>query len=220
MIPVNVTVQFMREGVKNSAGMRLSMDMTAEEAVQGIVQYLHLPTSSVYQLLRQRQMIDPEMRLFEAAVQEGDIVQLTVIDANTTLGTPGIGRGMAGGILSRLGGRNNSDPIPIQAALIMPDGQPVYLQRTRALIGRADESLGYPADALDVELTRFDPDRTVSRPHAQIVYADGRFTIRDLHSQGGVKINDGLISLSQSQLINDGDVITIGNVILQFRCDY
>jgi len=219
MIPVNVTVQFMREGVKNSAVLRLSMDMTAEEAVRGIVQHLNLPTSSVYRLLRQRQMIDPGTRLFEAAIQEGDIVQLTVVDANTTLGTPGIGRSMAGGVLARLGSRTDSEPLPVQAALIMPDGQPLYLQRTRALIGRADETLGYSNEMFDVELTPFDPDRSVSRPHALIVYADGHFTIRDLHSQGGVKINDALISLSQSQLIHDGDVITLGSVMLQFRCE-
>ena len=219
MIPVNVTIQYMHEGVKNSAVLRLSMDMTADEAVRGIVQYLHLPTSSVYRLLRQRQLIEPETRLFDASIQEGDIVQLTVVDSNTTLGTPGVGRTMAGGVMSRLGGHNGSDPLPVLAALIMPDGQPLYLQRTRALIGRADESLGYPADLFDVELTPFDPDRTISRPHAQIVYADGHFTIRDLHSQGGVRINNRLITLSQAQPIHNGDVIALGSVILEFRCE-
>jgi hypothetical protein len=219
MIPVNVTVQFMREGVKNSATMRLSMDVMAEEAANGIVQYLGLPSAGEYRLLRQRQVLDPGKRLFEAGVQEGDILQLTVVDANTTIGMPGIGRSLVGGVLSRLGGRASDDPLPVQAALIASEGQKLYLKRARALIGRADETIGYPAEALDAELTPFDPDRTVSRPHALIVYADGGFTIRDLYSQSGVLVNGKTVSPSQAQPIYDGDVLTFGSVALQFRCD-
>src|SRR5579864_3452434 len=112
MIPVNVTLQFMRDGVKGSATMRLSMDVTAAEAANGIVHYLGLPTDGEYRLLRQRQLLDPDKRLFEAGVQEGDILQLTVVDANTTLAMPGLGRSLAGGVLSRLGGRTSDEPLP------------------------------------------------------------------------------------------------------------
>jgi hypothetical protein len=219
MIPVNVTVQFMREGVKNSATMRLSMDVTVDEAANGIVQYLALPPVGDYLLLRQRQVLDPTKRLFEAGVQEGDILQLTVIDANTTLAMPGLGRSFAGGVLSRLGGRTSDEPLPVQAALVAPDGRKLWLRRARAMIGRADQTLGFPAESLDVELTDFDPDRTVSRPHALIVYADGSFTVRDLYSQSGVLVNGSRVSPSQAQPIYDGDVLTFGSVALRFRCD-
>lgn len=219
MIPVNVTVQFMRDGVKGSATMRLSMDVTTAEAANGIVHYLGLPSDGEYRLLRQRQVLDPAKRLFEAGVQEGDILQLTVVDANTTLAMPGLGRSLAGGVLSRLGGRTSDEPLPVQAVLIAPDGQKLWLRRARALVGRADEALGYPAESVDVELTSFDPDHTVSRPHALIVYAEGSFTVRDLYSQSGVWVNGNHISPSQAQPIYDGDVLTFGSVALQFRCD-
>ena len=199
--------------------MRLSMDVTAANAAHGIVQYLGLPSDGEYRLLRQRQALDPTKRLFEAGVQEGDILQLTVVDANTTLAMPGLGRSLIGGVLSRLGGRGSDEPLPVHAVLIAPDGQKLWLRRGRALIGRADETLGYPADFFDVELTPFDPDRTVSRPHALIVYLEGSFTVRDLYSQSGVLINGSHISPSQAQPIYDGDVLTFGSVALQFRCD-
>ena len=217
MIPVNVTIQFMREGVKDSATMRLSMDVTAEEAAHGIVQYLALPPDSVYRLLRQRQVLEPDRRLFEVGVQEGDILQLTVVDANTTLAIPGMGRSMAGGVLSRLGGRTSDELLPIQAGFVAPDGRTLWLRRARALVGRADETLGYPVESLDVELTEYDPDHTVSRPHALIVYSDGNFTVRDLYSQSGVLVNSIHISPSQAQPFYDGDVLTFGSVALQFR---
>ncbi len=219
MIPVNVTVQFQREGVKGSATMRLSIDMTAEQAARGIVQYLNLPPGGRYRLLRQRQVLDSAVRLFEAGIQEGDILQLTSLDANATLGLPGAAHGIASGILNRLGGRAEGEPLPIRAALIANDGQMIPLLRTRALIGRADPSLGYPNGAFDAELTTFDPDRTVSRPHALIVYTDGKFSIRDLYSQSGVLVNGLTISPSQAQPIYDKDVLTFGSVSLQFRCE-
>ena len=80
MIPINVTIQFIRNGNKGSASMRLSMDMTAAEAAQGIAQYLSLPEGGVYRLMRQRQVINPTSRLFEAGVQDGDILQLAELD--------------------------------------------------------------------------------------------------------------------------------------------
>ncbi len=218
MIPVKVTLQYLsNDGMKNSASMRLSMDMTVAEAVKGIVAYLNLGDEGVYQLLRQRHPLDDEMRLFEVGVQEGDILQLTVMDANATI--TGLSAGLAGGILSRLGGKAGDDPLPVRAALIAQEGQSYMLRHTRALIGRADERLGFPPEALDADLTALDPTRAVSRPHAMIVFADGIFTIRDLFSQSGLTINGQRVSPSQAQAIRDGDMLGFGGVMLQFRCE-
>jgi len=219
MIPVTITLQYLHEGVKNSASMRLSIDMTAREAVQGITTYLSLPAGSTYRLLRQRQLLEHDIRLFEAGVQEGDILQLTEIDSNTTIGASNLGRSMAGSLLSRLGGKAGDEPLPMRAALLTQDGRSFLLRHTRALIGRADERVGYPPESFDVELTAMDNDRTVSRPHAMIVYAEGCFTVRDLYSQRGVQVNGQMISPSQVQAIKDGDILTIGDVVLQFRCE-
>jgi hypothetical protein len=218
MIPVKVTLQYLSsDGVKNSASMRLSMDMTITEAIRGIVEYLNLPDEGYYQLLRQRRPLDSAMRLFEAGIQEGDILQLTVLDANATI--TGINIGLAGGILSRLGGKAGDEPLPVRAALIAHEGQSFMLRHTRALIGRADERLGFPPESLDADLTPLDPGRAVSRPHAMIVYAEGGFTIRDLFSQSGLTLNGQRVSPSGSQPIHDGDMLSFGGVVLQFRCE-
>ncbi len=218
MIPVNVTLQFMRDNTKDSANIRLSMDMTVQEAILNVVRSLNLASDSNYHLVHQREILDGRMKLFEAGVQEGEILQLTVLDSNSTINI-NMGNSRVGNILNRLGGKAGDEPLPIRAALITPDGMGIALRHTRALVGRADEKLGYPPEALDAELTALDPNRTVSRPHAMIVYADGVFTIRDLYSQHGVQINGERLSPSQAQPIHDGDVLTFGDVALQFRCE-
>ncbi len=220
MIPVNLTVQFIRDGAKDSASLPLSMDMTAVEAVDHIVQSLSLSADTTYRLLHQRQLLSTQTRLFEAGVQEGDILQLTIFDAKTTVGALDLGRSIAGSILNRLGGKAGAEPLPLQAALFTRDGEPFMLRHTRALIGRADESMGFPSEVLDVELTALDPNLTVSRPHAMIVYSDSGFTIRDLYSQRGLWVNGERVSASHSQPIYDGDVLSIGEVELQFRCEH
>ena len=97
-----------------------------------------------------------------------------------------MGLALAAGVLSRIGGgKSGSEPLPVAATLIAETGEVFPVRHTRALIGRADAKLGYPPEALDADLTDLDPDRTVSRPHAMIVYSEGEFTIRDLYSQRG-----------------------------------
>ncbi len=209
----------MQDGIQRSASMRLSMDMTVREAISGMVAYLSLPGGDPYRLLRQCRLLEAETRLFEAGVQEGDILQLTVVDANTTIGALNLGRSMAGGVLSRLGGKAGEEPLSVRAALVTAEGKSFRLYHTRALIGRADEKLGYPSETLDVDLTSLDPDRVISRPHAMIVYAEGGFTLRDLYSQGGVEVNGERLSPSGAQPIYDGDVLMFGGIALQFRCE-
>lgn len=216
MIPVNVTLQFMREDVTDSANLRLSMDMTVQEAILNIVRSLRLASDVTYHLLHQRQVLESGQRLYEVGVQEGDILQLTAFDARSTVG---VSIGMAGGVLSRLGGKASQEPLTVRAALIAPNGMGILLQHARALIGRADEKLGYPSEALDADLTALDPNRTVSRPHALIVYVEDGFHIRDLYSQHGVQVNGQRVSPSKAQPIYDGDVLTFGDVELQFRCE-
>jgi pSer/pThr/pTyr-binding forkhead associated (FHA) protein len=51
------------------------------------------------------------------------------------------------------------------------------------------------------------------------VYSDSQFTIRDLYSQRGLLLNGVTVSPSKSQVLHDGDVLTLGNVKVQFRCE-
>jgi hypothetical protein len=219
MIPVNVTLQYVRESAKESRRVKLSMDETVNNAVNRLVAELQLPLEDdddgkplSYRLLKQRQVLDNDDKLFEAGVQEGDILQLTIIDAKATMG-----QAISAGILNRLGGKSSSEPLPVDAALIAESGAVFSLSHTRALIGRADPSLGYPPESLDADLTTLDPERTVSRPHALIAYSNGEFTVRDLYSQRGVLLNGNKISPSKAEVLHDGDILTLGAVNVQFR---
>ena len=220
MIPVSVTLQYLRDGTKCSARCALSMDVSVKDAIARLVNDLKLPMEEDgqpirYNLIRQRQVLDYDDTLFEAGVQEGDIVQLAIIDAQATMGLA-----IPAGILARLGGKSGADPLPVAASLVTETGQTYTLRHTRALIGRADARRGYPAEALDADLTDLDPDRTVSRPHALIVYIDGEFTIRDLYSQRGLLINGVRVSGSSAQVLHHGDTLTLGSVTVQFCCDH
>jgi hypothetical protein len=217
MIPVNVTLQYVRESAKESRRVRLAMDETVSSAVNRLVTELQLPLEDegrplTYRLLKQRQVLDNDDQLFEAGVQEGDILQLTIIDAKATMG-----QAISAGILNRLGGKSSSESLPVAAALVSEDGSVFQLSHTRALIGRADPSLGYPPESLDADLTTLDPERTVSRPHALIAYGNGEFTVRDLYSQRGVLLNGSKISPSKAEVLHNGDILTLGAVNVLFR---
>jgi VWFA-related protein len=61
------------------------------------------------------------------------------------------------------------------------------------------------------------PDKSVSRKHAIINYAGGRFHIRDLNSSYGTKV-DGREVKSQGVVINDGAEVQFGNnTIMKFN---
>jgi hypothetical protein len=57
-------------------------------------------------------------------------------------------------------------------------------------------------------------DKAASRHHAQIKAKDGRFTLTDLGSTNGTRLNGQTI---QSRVLEDGDRITIGATTLDFR---
>jgi pSer/pThr/pTyr-binding forkhead associated (FHA) protein len=119
-----------------------------------------------------------------------------------------------------LGGKAGNEPLPVKAALVSPSGDEFPLQHTRALIGRADPKLGYPTESLDADLTLLDPGKSVSRPHALIVFTNGEFTIRDLYSQTGLLVNGERVSPSKAKVLHDGDMLMLGEVLIQFRCEH
>ncbi|MEP7289622.1 MAG: FHA domain-containing protein [Chloroflexota bacterium] len=184
-----------------------------------LVNDLHLPTTNdqealTYHLIRQHQILDGNLTLLEVQVQEGDILQLTLLDRNATVGNT-----VTGAVLARMGGKAGGAPLPISAALFDSAGRRYDLRHSRALIGRADTKLGYPPESLDADLTEVDPGKTVSRPHALIVFNNGEFTIRDLYSQRGLMLNGERVSPSKAAMLQDGDSLTLGDVSVQFRCE-
>lgn len=80
-------------------------------------------------------------------------------------------------------------------------GETWVLDRREVIIGRTDEN--------DVVVNH----RSISRNHAKIIYRDGSFTIIDLASSNGVKVNGE--ELRTASLVG-GDIIELGHVKLRF----
>ncbi len=57
-------------------------------------------------------------------------------------------------------------------------------------------------------------DKGASRRHAQIKLKDGTATLTDLGSTNGTRLNGQVV---QSRALEDGDRITIGSTVLEFR---
>jgi pSer/pThr/pTyr-binding forkhead associated (FHA) protein len=83
------------------------------------------------------------------------------------------------------------------------------------LIGRADPVSGvFP----DVDLSPYDPGATVSRRHARIWRAEGRYWIEDLESVNGTLVNDRrLLPPRTPRALDNGDRVQIGEVVLVFQ---
>lgn len=88
------------------------------------------------------------------------------------------------------------------------------IKRVVSVIGRADASLNIIPD---VDLKRFDPHRTVSRTHALLFRHGNSFIIKDCGSTNGTRINDSiLLRENQTRVLNAGDKIKLGDIVLRF----
>jgi hypothetical protein len=81
-------------------------------------------------------------------------------------------------------------------------GRAFPLGKDRVIIGRLEES----------DLVLADPG--VSRRHAEVRHADGRYVIVDLGSTNGTMVNEATIGERE---LEEGDRITIGHTVLEFR---
>src|SRR5579859_3276391 len=130
MIPVNITLQYVREGVKESRRVQLTMETHVGDLINELIDELSLPREVEgerihYHFIHQRQVLDHDSTLLEGGVQEGDILQLVVIDPDAT-----VGKAMSGSVLSRLGGKASNEALPVNAALIAPSGERFDLLRS------------------------------------------------------------------------------------------
>jgi pSer/pThr/pTyr-binding forkhead associated (FHA) protein len=60
--------------------------------------------------------------------------------------------------------------------------------------------------------------RTVSRRHARLWFADGRWCLEDLQSANGTLVNN--VRIYQPVALNDGDVINFGDEVVVFNITY
>ena len=79
---------------------------------------------------------------------------------------------------------------------------PIPPEKTRVVIGRSDKS--------DIQVL----DAQASRKHAEIAHESGRFTLRDLKSGNGTRLNGRLVE--REARLKFGDKILIGETVYQF----
>lgn len=108
-------------------------------------------------------------------------------------------------------------PPAVMAKLITDEGVEIKLDfetKSELLIGRADPvSRIFP----DIDLTPHGGyEAGVSRKHCIIRYASGQFTVEDLESTNGTKLNGRFIQPKAPQPLNDGDELMLGALRLRF----
>lgn len=105
-----------------------------------------------------------------------------------------------------LGAGDSGGSVPMGASVEVLEGffagLEVSVDRNRWIIGR-----GRCADLMIA-------DPTISRAHAAIGYAEGRFFVEDLGSTNGTQVNG---SSSSHAELRDGDRIQMGKLWLRFR---
>jgi len=106
---------------------------------------------------------------------------------------------------------------PAPHLLVLPAGNILVLapEQNAYVIGRVDPASGsYP----DVDLVPFGGEEGgVSRRHAQITHTDNRFYIEDLNSVNYTFVNKHKIAIGAAHLLEDGDEIRLGRVLLRFK---
>ena len=117
----------------------------------------------------------------------------------------GLGKGRFGCVASFVEGEEELPPQPAgsRASLVsLADGTNHVLDRPTMTIGRLPEC--------DVVVD----DAGASRQHAEVRRTDSGFALMDLGSTNGTLVNGTPI---REHLLEDGDRITIGNTVLEFR---
>jgi pSer/pThr/pTyr-binding forkhead associated (FHA) protein len=90
------------------------------------------------------------------------------------------------------------------------EGHTFRLTRSEIVIGRAIENASW-------EIGLLDP--SVSRPHARLTRQDDRWSIHDMGSSNGTRINGNDLPAEGAQL-SDGDTLRLGGSMLLFRAGW
>jgi hypothetical protein len=109
-------------------------------------------------------------------------------------------------------------PPAVRAALDLPDGEVLYVQAERALIGR---KAGKRAAAPEVDLSDYDPLQSVSRRHAWLELDGQGYLVRvesDPAPTNPVLVNGEPIEPGDACRLETGAVLQVGLVELRYRC--
>jgi len=119
--------------------------------------------------------------------------------------------------LEQLQGYLQTSPTPPvlerEAKLIMTsNGQTFPLKGKLLLVGRKDPNQGiYP----DILLT--DTDKTVGRRHSYLRIQQDAYTVEDLHSRNGTRLNGAILTPQEQYPLKDGDILRFGSVEVRFE---
>ena len=107
----------------------------------------------------------------------------------------------------------------VQHILLQAEGddQPftLPLSKERFVIGRFDKESG---TAPDVDLSRFDAHKKgVSRRHAELVIDEDMLKVVDLNSSNATYVNGQKLVAYQSRILQDGDELRLGHLILSIH---
>ena len=103
-----------------------------------------------------------------------------------------------------------------QPRFVSEDGQETFwIKESRATIGRFDPVTGLRPE---VDLSRLDLNRSVSRHHARLTVEGGLFVVtEEVGALNGTFLNGKQLVTGKSTPIKDGDELSLGMVKLQFR---
>jgi hypothetical protein len=93
------------------------------------------------------------------------------------------------------------------AFLRTPSGEQIPLEANHVIIGRKEPKYQVP---LDLDLTRLDPKKAVSRQHASIGRDGNKYYLLDLDSTNGTRVNGEKVVPGKKTPLNSGDSIILG----------
>ena len=103
-----------------------------------------------------------------------------------------------------------------------PNGRPVLARLSIQNGAMAGRSYRFHQDVTTIGRTNGNDlvisGRTVSRRHARLWFADGRWFLEDLQSANGTLVNN--VRIYQPVMLNDGDVINFGDEVVVFSITY
>lgn len=147
--------------------------------------------------------LDPDRDLRSAGVVDGDILRLRVLTLPKELAATEAGKRFAG------------------PGFVSESGAVFPLRSQNCLVGRVDRAAGIAESVLGVDLSALDEveSPSVSRRHAQILYRQNGYQLRDLTSTNGTWIAGRQLTPGDRAVLRHGDRVRFGEVQLIFVWD-
>lgn len=117
--------------------------------------------------------------------------------------------------LPREGGQAAAGAAPTTGVLVhSPSNARFVLEKPDMLVGRSSQASGYSAD---IDLSGYDPDKTLSRKHARITRSKDGVFLKEEEGRNGTFLNGTRVGPGQTVRLEEGDRIRFGLVEVVFR---